>query len=349
MIEMTAAALSALIVSFLLVPLSARIARRKKRLDIPNERSSHKVPTPRTGGVGIVLGGVAAWGATCAVFGVPIQKDALFTVCILVAGAAAGFGDDLFGIKSMYRLLFYLSCAACLAGFGARVTSISVPIMGTVYLSPLTGMVLCALLITWYANLFNFMDGIDGIAGAAGLVTMGALSFLFGRTGEMPEALFAAATAGAALGFLFFNFPRASVFMGDGGAVFMGLSAGALSLRAVNKGLIDIYPALLLMFPFVFDATFTLFRRMLKREKFWTAHRGHVYQQLCDLGFRHATVSIFYFIAAIACALLGLFFHLLPLPAKTASFLGIPLLFFLLFLYVIYRNRSSARAKEKTS
>jgi UDP-N-acetylmuramyl pentapeptide phosphotransferase/UDP-N-acetylglucosamine-1-phosphate transferase len=162
------------------------------------------------------------------------------------------------------------------------------------------------------------MDGIDGIAGGASLVTLGALAIVFSSNGLAPLSLLAVSACAAVVGFLLYNYPPASVFMGDGGSVFLGMTAGALSIAAVKEGILSLAAAVFMMLPFVFDATFTLFRRMLRRERFWAAHRSHVYQQMCDLGFSHRSVTLIYTVAAVICAAVGLAFDTWPRMVQAA-------------------------------
>ena len=298
-------ALAGFLISVVVVPVVRNIAKRKGILDIPNERSSHKIPTPRTGGVGIFTGSLVG-----VVFGLiltdqPFFAEAALFYGIFFAGAAIGFGDDLLDLPTLLRMGLYLACAATAALYGASIDVLQIPGVPTLKLGQIGGVIFSTLFIAWYTNLFNFMDGIDGIAGGAAIVTLGGLAFLFGRNGETSIAIVALASAGACVGFIFYNFPPASVFMGDGGAVFLGLQAGTLSLLAVTKKCASLSAVVLLMLPFVFDATFTLIRRMINKERFWAAHRSHIYQQMCDLGMSHRTVSTGYTAAAAAFALLA--------------------------------------------
>jgi UDP-N-acetylmuramyl pentapeptide phosphotransferase/UDP-N-acetylglucosamine-1-phosphate transferase len=166
------------------------------------------------------------------------------------------------------------------------------------------------------------MDGIDGIAAGAALTTLGALGFVFLRSGDSFLASIAITGTTASIGFLFFNVPPAKVFMGDVGSVFLGLVVGALTLIAVRKSFISFPASILLMFPFVFDATFTLVRRIIQRERFWRAHRSHIYQQMCDLGYSHKEVTTIYTIAASVFALLGLLQSKMPFWGQVLSWWG---------------------------
>jgi UDP-N-acetylmuramyl pentapeptide phosphotransferase/UDP-N-acetylglucosamine-1-phosphate transferase len=339
MLLILAPAFVAFVVSVALAPMLIEWGRKRRVLDIPNERSSHKAPTPRTGGVGIVAG-VVAGVAVCAAFGdgAPDTPQLLLMVALL-AGATVGFLDDLMDLPTAVRMLLYLVCAVWLASCGASVHEIEVPGLPPVGIGAIGGLVFSALFIAWWANLFNFMDGIDGIAGGAATVTMGALAFVFLKSGDAFFGSVALAGAAASIGFLAFNFPPARVFMGDVGSVFLGLTAGALSLAAVRQGLLSLPASVLLMFPFAFDATFTLVRRIVMRERFWQAHRSHVYQQMCDLGFSHKAVTLIYTVAALLFALLGLFLSSMPAWGQVLSWWGSLAVALVAAVLVLAKNR----------
>jgi UDP-N-acetylmuramyl pentapeptide phosphotransferase/UDP-N-acetylglucosamine-1-phosphate transferase len=140
---------------------------------------------------------------------------------------------------------------------------------------------------------------------------------------------------------LLFNFAPASVFMGDVGSVFLGAGCGALTAAAISRGYLSIVSGVFFMFPFVFDATFTLFRRAARGEKVWLPHRSHIYQTLCALGVSHRDVSILYTTAAVAFASVGLRYDALPSAWQTGALLGIPAACGLLAFLVL---RSSAQS-----
>lgn len=323
----------------LVVPIARRIAVKRGLLDIPNERSSHKIPTPRTGGIGIVAGVLGGLGVAIAINRPDLSIPEWLFLGALFVGTAVGFLDDIFSLPTAVRMLLYLTCAAGLTYCGASVDTIALPGLPELGIGHVGGLVFSALFIAWYTNLFNFMDGVDGIAGGAATVTMGALAIVFFSNGEDLWGALALSAAAASVGFLLHNYPPASVFMGDGGAVFLGLAAGGLSLVAVSEGLIALPAAVLLMFPFVFDATFTLLRRTLKRERFWAAHRTHVYQQLCDLGLSHRAVTIIYTTAALLFAALGLTYGDMPAWCQSISWWGSLAVALAACLFVMMKNR----------
>ncbi len=252
------------------------VLRHRAILDHPNERSSHAVPTPRGGGWGILLVLLPGWAA----FGV-----AMPVLAGIVGLAAVSWLDDRRGLSPGPRLLVQVvAVAAGLASFdgGALVFQGWLP----------WGLdrVIAALCWLWFINLFNFMDGIDGLAGgeavmvAAGLAVAASVAGLAG--GLVVPAL---VLAGAALGFLVWNWQPAKVFMGDVGSVPVGFALGWLLLAAAAAGL---WPAaLLLPLYFVADATLTLLRRLAAGRRIWQAHREHFYQRAVQGGRSHAWVT----------------------------------------------------------
>ncbi len=302
--EVISAGLSALLASLIVVPLVRKWALRGGVMDVPNERSSHTIPTPRTGGVGVVLGSMVGFfvglsGAT------PIPTEVWSLVAIIICLAAVGLSDDIWQLSAARRMLLYLLGAFLLALLSYRIAELAFPFADPIGLGVGGGLVFTSLFVGWYTNLFNFMDGIDGIAAGAAIVTCGALTYLFGREGNLPLVVVSISLTAATSGFLVYNYSPASIFMGDVGSVFLGAACAALTAAAIELGYVSIIAGTLLMFPFVFDATFTLFRRALRKEKVWLPHRTHIYQQMCDLGFTHRAVSGIYTGGAACFAVLG--------------------------------------------
>jgi Fuc2NAc and GlcNAc transferase len=332
-----------LTVTVVLVPVVRVVANKKGLLDIPNERSSHNAPTPRTGGIGILIGTAVGFGV--ALENSPALPECNFWVLIiaLLGGAAVGFFDDVFKMPTVLRLPLYLLIAAAISIFFGHVAVVDLPAVPTVSVGVIGGVIFSSLFIAWCTNLFNFMDGIDGIAGGAALVTLGTLATAFFLNGSYLLGALAASAAAAVVGFLLYNYPPASVFMGDGGSVFLGMAAGSLSLAAVNERVLSLAASIFLMLPFVFDATFTLSRRILWRERFWTAHRSHIYQQLCDLGFSHRTVTIIYTVAALIFAAIGLSFDRWPHFVQAVVWWGSMMVLLFISIFVVMKNRGNAR------
>jgi Fuc2NAc and GlcNAc transferase len=244
-------------------------------IDIPNVRSSHSIPTPRGGGVAIVLSflislplvaveGNLSWGHVVGIIG---------------AGggvAVLGFLDDHGHIAARWRLLGHFVAASWslfwVGGLPPLVVfGISVDFGFFSY-------IFAALYLVWMLNLYNFMDGIDGIASIEAItVCLGAV-FLYFVSGFEQLIWGPLLLACAVLGFLYWNFPPARIFMGDAGSGFLGITLAVLSLQAaaVSSSLFWIW--LILLGVFIVDATFTLIRRLLRGDKVYEAHRSHAYQ-----------------------------------------------------------------------
>ena len=256
-------AISAL-VSLLTIAALLRWGRRLLPLDRANHRSLHHGEVPRSGGIGIVAGSL--W---------PLWQLAQLGhgggAVLLVVGAAAlavvSLRDDFRSLPFWVRLAIQFVAAASLLVW-----------LGTASIGWLWGVVLC-LVIVWSINLYNFMDGMDGLAGMMGVVGfigLGILSLLSDQP-QFAGALFA--ISGATAGFLLFNLPPARLFMGDVGSTFLGYMAIAASLLGIWAGAFPFWAPVLIFLPFWLDATATLFRRLLRGERVWEAHRSHFYQR----------------------------------------------------------------------
>ena len=251
------------------------ILRRRDILDHPNERSAHRVPTPRGGGIAVIGSLLLAWfvlaGAGLAVpgvIGVSLGAGIL---------AVVSWVDDFRGLSPLLRLL-------------AQIVVVTIGICARAPGEGWAGFVAIGLLWIWCTNLFNFMDGIDGIVGSeAAAIGIGLLLFASAGTGADPGlAMLAAAVIGAALGFLVWNWSPARIFLGDVGSAPLGYLLGFLLLDLVMRGFWKV--ALILPLYFLADASITLARRLLRGELVWRAHREHFYQQAVRAGLSHAAV-----------------------------------------------------------
>lgn len=257
-----------------LTGLMRRYALSVKLLDLPNERSSHQVPTPSGGGVAIVAAFMAGLGAAVDVADYRLP----WAIPIAVLGVAVvGYVDDRRHIPAGWRLLSHFVLA------GLALWSIGIPKLDWLGHSVdlgLLGGILAILYLVWMLNLYNFMDGIDGIAGVEALTAgVGAVAvWLVLGNGTIGDEISVGLVAAAAAGFLVWNFPPAKIFMGDAGSGFLGLIFGILSLRAALLEPSMFWCWLVLLGTFIVDATITLLRRLLRKEKAFRAHRDHAYQ-----------------------------------------------------------------------
>lgn len=246
----------------------------KKVQDVPNERSLHNKPIPRTGGFGLMSGVLSGWALilTSLMWWLVLPLVGLFAVSLL---------DDIHNLPVKKRLLAHLGAAAVL-------------IVGSGLLSQ-QGLLIALVVLfltVWMTNLYNFMDGSDGLAGGMAL---------FGFSFYGIAALIAQADAfamlnftisAAALGFLFFNFHPARIFMGDAGSIPLGFLAAGMGLWGWQLGYWPAWFPLLVFSPFIMDASVTLIKRSWRRVKITEAHREHYYQRAIQMGLSHRDVAL---------------------------------------------------------
>ena len=245
-------------------------------VDIPNGRSSHTIPTPRGGGVAIVVTclAAAAYGAQTGLIAGHVASAAMLAG-LLVAGV--GLWDDHRSLSPIVRLLLQ-ACAAVGVLYVVGVAA-TVDLGFAVVAVPFS--LACVLMWVWIVgliNVVNFMDGIDGIATSECVFVMlagGALSLVDGQ-GDLAYVCFA--TAGAGLGFLMWNLPPARIFMGDVGSGYLGLIFGLVSAVQIARDPSRVWVWTILLMAFLADAGVTLIRRLLAGEAVWQPHRTHAYQ-----------------------------------------------------------------------
>ena len=264
-----------------------RYALARSLMDVPNARSSHTVPTPRGGGVAIVLVFLAA-------ISVQALTGALETrlwLALLGSGAlvaVVGFLDDHNHIAARWRLLGHFAASAwallCLGGMPGVIGAVD----GLTALWWLFGL----LYLVWMLNLYNFMDGIDGIASVEAVCVCAGICLVYALGGDAPLMLLPALLGAAVLGFLLWNWPPAKIFMGDAGSGFLGLMLAVLSVQAAWVKTEYFWAWVILLGVFVVDATFTLLRRLLRGDKVYQAHRSHAYQYASRIYGRHLPVTV---------------------------------------------------------
>jgi len=267
-----------------------RYAVATRLLDVPNERSSHIVATPRGGGIAIVAMVLVAL-PLLATFGVLSWTS----VCAMVGGGAIvgaiGFADDHRDVSPPWRLVFQFAAAGWTIAWFGRMPEITA--LGVRLLTGPVGLIGAVLFLVWLSNLFNFMDGIDGIAGIEALTVCGGAALIAFIVAPSSQLWFApVVVTGAALGFLVWNWPPARIFMGDAGSGFLGLTIGALSIVAGQTEPRLMWSWLILLGVFVADATITLVHRIVRRERFYQAHRSHGYQHAALRWGGHLPVTI---------------------------------------------------------
>ncbi|PDO90094.1 MraY family glycosyltransferase [Kosakonia pseudosacchari] len=268
-------------------------AIRNNVLDIPVHRSSHSIPTPRGGGVAIVITLIVLLAIG---YGLQLISSNLM-LALIVPGlitAVIGFQDDHGHIDAKLRLVFHFLAAGLglyfIGGFPTLIIagySVNVPAVGSIF-----GL----LFLVWMLNLYNFMDGINGIAGSEA-VLFGVLSLVVLGLSQpsvlgLDFSMCLVILAGASLGFLVWNFPVARIFMGDAGSGFLGIIIGLTVLVAGHVDGRFFFAELILLGVFVVDATLTLLRRVTRGQKPFEAHASHCYQILSRHYQSHAKVTM---------------------------------------------------------
>lgn len=275
--------------SLLLTWALRRYALARSVMDVPNARSSHSVPTPRGGGVAIVLSFLAALLLLSLVGLLPWPT----TWALLGAGgcvAVLGFLDDHGDIAARWRLLGHFAAAAWALFWLGGVPPLL--FFGSSVDLGWLGLGLAAVYLVWLLNLYNFMDGIDGIASVEAICVCLGGALLYGALGEPHLMVLSLFLAAAVAGFLFWNFPPARIFMGDAGSGFLGVTLGILSLQAAWVAPQLLWSWLILLGVFIVDTTFTLLRRLLRGDRVVEAHRSHAYQYASRHFGRHLPVTL---------------------------------------------------------
>lgn len=272
--------LSALL-SFILTFVVRFFAQKKFLIDIPNERSSHTIPTPRGGGLAIAITWFAA--ITYLFFREKIEANLYYALLSGAALCIISFIDDVYTLKSLPRFITHALVAAYALykiggianidlGFGVIPDSIFLNIIAFIG-------------IIWFINLFNFVDGIDGYA-ASESVFVSLTLFLF-----LKNDLLLVLTM-AVLGFLPWNWDKAKIFMGDIGSTLLGFTFSILAIYYNNTGQFSIFNFLILTSLFWFDATYTLYKRFKNKEQLIKGHKKHLYQRIVQYGYSHQKMVI---------------------------------------------------------
>ena len=309
------------ILSFIMTYFIMRYAVKNKMTVIPNERSLHDIPTPKGGGIAIVL----SWyiGISILFFEGIIERNLYFALMSGILLAIVSLIDDLKGLKPIIRLAvqFISAILAFYALNGLRpliMPQININYNFIVYPIAIIGMV-------WFINLFNFMDGVDGFASMEAIIIC-AVFFVF--TWSLSAILLIACITG----FLYWNWPKASIFMGDVGSTQLGFILVVFGIYYHNTFEFSILNWIMLTSPFWFDATLTLFRRWRNGEKLSEAHRKHVYQRIVQAGSSHQRVNFF-------LLLINVFIIILIILYREFKILQIPLFILtLISFYILTRQ-----------
>ncbi len=275
----------AFILACALTPLLRHWLLRKNLVDLPGDRRSHTVPTPRGGGLAIAVALLLA----VILAGDPPWWPGLLAVAVL---AVLGGLDDRAELHPGVRLVVQSAVALFGLWWFGPVTLVAV--VEHAFHWPWLWTPLAGIAVVWLINLHNFMDGSDGLAAMQGVWSGLGFAAVMWLHDQAAAATFALAMAGGFAGFLLWNRPPARIFMGDVGSMVLGGSVAMLALFGAVSGAVSVWGSLILTSVFVVDATATLARRVGRGERWYTAHRQHAYQRLIVAGWSHGQVLALY-------------------------------------------------------
>lgn len=314
-------------------------------VDEPNHRSLHAQRTPKGGGLAIVavlvllevqqrLAGAALFPNAWPLMG-------------FIAIAVVSFLDDRRPIPSGVRLIVHLLAAAALLVGGLRFETLPLP--GLLEQPLALGFLAIPLTLgfaVWFTNLYNFMDGMDGFAGGMTVFGFGGCGLLAYQNGDAALTLLCLGAAAASCGFLAWNFPPARIFMGDVAAAPLGYLVAVVTFWGVRNNTLDLWQPLLLFAPFWVDATCTLIRRLVNRERVWEAHRTHAYQRFAQAGWGHRGTTLAEYACMALMVVAAWWFGGLGPQPRLFLLLGVAVLFILAWLMLrsverAHRNRGT--------
>lgn len=298
-----------------------RFALKKNIVSIPNERSLHSRPVPVGGGLAIVI----TWyvGITILYFSGVVERNLYLALMSGIILTIVSFIDDVISIKPVIRLFFHFVTAIIAFILLGGLRQFIMPEMHFDYRFITYPMAVIG--IVWFINLFNFMDGVDGFASTEAIIVCLVMFFL---TGSIINVVLIACIAG----FLFWNWPKAKIFMGDVGSIQLGFILVVLGIYSHNSYQFSILNWMMITSPFWFDATLTLFRRWRNRENLGQAHKKHAYQRIVQSGFSHLQVNI-------SLVIINIFVFLMILIYREYKFMQVPLFLLTLgFFYLVTRH-----------
>lgn len=322
------------------VDLTRNWLLKRQVIDLPNERSSHSVPTPRGGGLVIVITTLIV--ALVSMF---LAKNWLQGIVFVLVGSGVawiGWQDDVKSLSPKVRFLFQaIAATLTVVGLG-YFEAITIPLLGELKLG-IVGIPITILWIMGLINAYNFMDGIDGISGSVALTAALGWMLFLGVTGNFSSPVFwiALAIAATNLGFLGHNWPPARIFIGDVASTFLGYCFAVLPLLTVNQIEDSFLLGVIVMWAYILDTAITFLRRLIKGEQVFSAHRTHIYQRLVISGYQVSSItSLYLFFTSLGVILAYAWIQKLAF-APAAIIIGLPVLWILIIGFTKLRERNS--------
>lgn len=317
--------LLALVLSLTLTPLVRAFARRVGALCYPNERSVHRSPVPYLGGVAIYI----ASASVIILFGGGDQAAKNATVIGGLLILIVGVIDDLLELRPWQKVLGQLVSAAVVMALGVSISFVTNPFASEIVNLGVASIPLTMLWVVSFENLINLSDGLDGLAAGVVAITATVMVFAARRAGSVAICPSAAAVAGATIGFLPYNFHPASIFMGDAGAMYLGLALSVLSVQGLAKSAVAmsvLVPILALLVP-ISDAAFAIIRRKFSGTSIARADHDHLHHRLLELGLDQRQAVLLIYLVSLGFGLLGLVSSFIPIaqggPIAASAVIGL--------------------------
>lgn len=334
-----------LLIAIISIPSIIKVADLKHLMDEPDaDRKLHSSRTPTLGGIAIFAGTVFSFSFFNDY--IAIANEIRFMTSGLILLFFAGIKDDILLLTPMKKLAVQMICALLITVMGQLYLTSLWGMFGVTEISPLLGILVTFVIIVSLINAFNLIDGINGLAGGLGLIASLFFGSWFYLTNAASLSILSFALAGALLGFLFFNFHRGKIFMGDTGSMLIGFIISILAIKFIENNrvpgieespyYIKAAPGVavaVVMIP-LFDMSRVFFQRILKGKHPFSADRRHIHHMLLDIGFSHTQISLMLYIVSIILIICGLILReLRSMSLVTVLFALCTLLSLIVFIF----------------
>lgn len=348
-------AFGAFLATYLTMPSLIRILIKSSLVDTPNHRASHNQPVPTMGGIGIFAGMLAVMGFWFTVG--DILQNALIVLGMLSL-TLTGVFDDRYDISPYFRLMIQASTGVLLSICGIRLEHLH-GFLGIYELTTVWQYIITIGFVVFVINAFNLIDGINGLAGGLAFINSLAMAIVFFITGEKAFAMLATSVAATSLAFLFFNFGKAKVFMGDTGSLTIGFLLAAFSIKGIGMaehmtldGVGDpalvLFISLTVVFVPVYDAVRVMITRLMAKKSPMKADKTHIHHLLLKTGFDHTKASVsMYLVNGSLLALAVWFSHWHITSMVVLLLVGQTLVFELILLKIMIDRSSDVRKTER--
>ena len=287
----------ALIVTYVITPAVKCLACRVGAMDNPNARKVHHGAVPRLGGLGIYIGFLAS-----VLYSLPLSTEVIGLLMGSAVIIAVGVWDDICQIPAKVKLLGQIFAAVVLVACGVRVDWVLNPFGDYIYLSAFISVPLTILWVVGFTNMVNLIDGLDGLAAGVSSIAAVSVALIAYQMGQWNSVAITVAMAGAAIGFLQYNFNPAKIFMGDTGSMFLGYTLAAVSIMGVMKTAATValvVPVIALGLP-IMDTAFAIMRRYSNGRPIFQPDKGHLHHRLLAMGMNQKqAVLLMYAITAV--------------------------------------------------